>query len=287
MTKTFILPSVPGEPTVEVTIPSTLEPEQLLKFKAFEVWLKTLRQSFRLQSEKTHAFHRRRERYYLRSINVQSVDIFGGKRIGFIKMETVVRNETDDQPLPGIVFLRGGSVAILMILRPDDDENDERYVIMVQQPRIPAGSLAFYEIPAGMIDDAGTFAGAAANELREETGLTIPEHELRDLTKLALKDAKSSESHLQKAMYPSPGACDEYIALFFWERTMPRVELNELRDRISGTEREKITIKLVKYDELWREGARDAKTLAAWALYEGLRRDNRLDEDDDEEDGTG
>ncbi|RMZ76939.1 hypothetical protein DV737_g4594, partial [Chaetothyriales sp. CBS 132003] len=92
--------------------------------------------------------------------------------------------------------------------------------------------LTFYEIPAGMIDDAGTFAGAAANELREETGLIVPEHELRDLTKLALKDAKSSERHLQNAVYPSPGGCDEYIALFFWEKTMSRIELNELRDRI-------------------------------------------------------
>jgi 8-oxo-dGTP pyrophosphatase MutT (NUDIX family) len=41
-----------------------------------------------------------------------------------------------------------------------------------------------------MIDDAKTFVGAAANELFEETGLTISQHELKDTTKLALKDAK-------------------------------------------------------------------------------------------------
>jgi ADP-sugar diphosphatase len=32
-----------------------------------------------------------------------------------------------------------------------------------------------------------------------------------------------------------------------------------------------ITLRLVKYEELWREGARDAKTLAACALYERLK----------------
>ncbi|KIX99637.1 uncharacterized protein Z520_04271 [Fonsecaea multimorphosa CBS 102226] len=282
---TFTIPEALGEPPVKVTLPGNLTQEQLLGFKPFKVWLETLRKSLQLQSDRSHAFHEPRERYHLRSINVQSVDFFGERRIGFIKMETVVQNKNDGKPLPGIVFLRGGSVAILMILRPegDDYDNDERYVIMTQQPRIPAGSLTFFEIPAGMIDDAGTFAGAAANELWEETGLTVPMHELRNLTKIALKDAKGSEDHLQKAMYPSPGGCDEYIALFLWERTMPRIEINELRDKLSGTDREKITVKLVKYEELWREGARDAKTLAAWALYEGLTREGRLDDEECEE----
>ncbi|OCT47780.1 Nudix hydrolase 14, chloroplastic [Cladophialophora carrionii] len=284
MATTFTLPREQGEPLVEVRLPANITREQFLEFKPFELWLKTLRQSLRLQSNRDHVFHERKERHALRSINVQSVDWFG-TRIGFIKMETVVSNE-NGSPLPGIVFLRGGSVAILMILRPQvgDTNSDERFVVMTQQPRVPAGSLNFFEIPAGMIDDAKTFVGAAANELYEETGLTISQHELKDMTKLALKDAKGSESHLQKAMYPSPGGCDEYIALFLWERTMPLIEIMELKDRLSGTDKEKITVKLVKYEELWREGARDAKTLAAWALYEGLTREGSLEDDEDDED---
>lgn len=37
------------------------------------------------------------------------------------------------------------------------------------QPRVPAGTLAMPELPAGMVDD-GTFAGAAAKEIKEELG---------------------------------------------------------------------------------------------------------------------
>ena len=59
-----------------------------------------------------------------------------------------------------------------MILQPDDvpsSNEDEKRAILTIQPRIPAGSLAFPEIPAGMIDDSGTFAGAAAKEIEEDT----------------------------------------------------------------------------------------------------------------------
>lgn len=37
-----------------------------------------------------------------------------------------------------------------------------------------------------------------------------------------------------------------------------------------------ITLHVVSYEDVWREGARDAKTLAAWALYEGLNREGAI-----------
>jgi ADP-sugar diphosphatase len=267
-------------PDVSPTVPVTFAPDlnlskaQLLAFPAFKVWLKTLQSSLALQKKRDHSFHE--SPYALRSIHVQSVDFFGAK-IGFMKFVAEVTNDNGEK-LPGIVFLRGGSVAMLMILRPTD-QKDERWVIMTAQPRIAAGSLSFYEIPAGMIDDSGTFAGAAAKEIKEETGLSIPQHELIDMTEMALKSAKSPEQHLQAAMYPSPGGCDEYIPLFLWERFVERQEIDELRGKLTGlrAQGEKITVQLVKYEELWREGARDAKTLAAWALYEGLKREGAIE----------
>ena len=60
---------------------------------------------------------------------------------------------------------------------------------MAEQPRIPVGSLAFMEIPAGMLDNEGTFVGAAAKQIAEETGLEIKTRDLKDLTGLALKKA--------------------------------------------------------------------------------------------------
>lgn len=76
---------------------------------------------------------------------------------------------------------------MLMVLRPKDT-SDERWVIMTEQARIPAGNLSFLEIPARMIDDlTQDFRGAAANEIEEETGLKINGEHLMNMTKLALQ----------------------------------------------------------------------------------------------------
>ncbi|KAF2643376.1 nudix hydrolase 14 [Massarina eburnea CBS 473.64] len=267
---TFILEGFPGD--VEVTLTPNITKEQLLGFPAFGIWRKAIQSNLSLQTEKDHAFHK--DPYTLRSILVQSVDWFGKTKIGFIKLNAVIRNDKEHS-LPGISFLRGGSVAMLMILRPKDSR-DERLVVMTQQPRIPAGSLSFWEIPAGMVDDAGTFSGAAAKEIKEETGFDIPKSELIDLTALALQRSMIPETQtLQKAMYPSPGGSDEFIPIFLWEKELDRQEIEDLRGKLMGQRRqgEMITLRLCEYEDLWREGARDAKTLAAWALYEGLNRE--------------
>jgi ADP-sugar diphosphatase len=84
-----------------------------------------------------------------------------------------VENE-DGETLPGAVFLRGPSVAMMVTLQPDDlpeDSQDEKHVLLTVQPRIAAGTLALTELPAGMVDDGGNFAGAAAKEIKEELGI--------------------------------------------------------------------------------------------------------------------
>jgi ADP-sugar diphosphatase len=172
-------------PAVPVVLTKDISKHQLLNFPAFNTWLTTLKSSLDRQTEAGHPFHN--DPYTLRSVTIQSVDYFGPTRIGFIKLSAVVRNGKNDT-LPGIVFLRGGSVAILMILRPSDSKT-ERWVIMAEQPRIPVGSLTFMEIPAGMLDNEGTFVGAAAKQIAEETGLEIKTRDLKDLTGLALEKA--------------------------------------------------------------------------------------------------
>ncbi|KAF5014946.1 hypothetical protein F66182_13896, partial [Fusarium sp. NRRL 66182] len=166
---------------------------------------------------------------------------------------------------------------MLLILQSDDvspTSEKDKYVIMTVQPRIPAGTLKFAEIPAGMLDDSGTFAGGAAKEIHEETGLSIPQDELIDMTALAsasLHEVSPSSSeeddYLQKAVYPSPGGSDEFIPVFLCQKRMPRKEIEAMQGRLTGNrnEREKITLKIVRLADLWKEGLRDGKTLAAWA----------------------
>jgi 8-oxo-dGTP pyrophosphatase MutT (NUDIX family) len=157
---------------------------------------------------------------------------------------------------------------------------DEKRAILTVQPRIPAGSLSFAEIPAGMLDDSGSFAGGAAKEIHEETGLTIPQEELVDMTALAMArtGADDGAETLQAAVYPSAGGSDEFIPIFLCQKRMPRGEIEALQGRLTGLRQhgEKITLKVVPLQELWREGARDGKTLAAWALYTGLRGEGKI-----------
>lgn len=147
---------------------------------------------------------------------------------------------------------------------------------MTLQPRIPAGSLSFAELPAGMLDDSGSFAGGAAKEIEEETGLKVKQEDLLDLTARVFEDDPQAQTgeQLQKGMYPSAGGCDEFIPIFLYQKRIPREQLQEWQGKLTGLRDhgEKITLKVVRLEDLWREGARDSKALAAYAMYEGLRR---------------
>jgi hypothetical protein len=106
---TFNLPDT--SPAVPVSLTPDLSEKLLLSFTPFKNWVSTLQHSLSLQSNSTHTFHK--FPYHLRRIDVQAVDFFGGRRIGFIKLKAEVSNDQGEQ-LPGSVFLRGGSVAMMV-----------------------------------------------------------------------------------------------------------------------------------------------------------------------------
>ena len=231
--------------------------------------MSTLSQSLSRQSDTTHPFHP--DPFVLRSVRVQSVDFFGGNRIGFIKLTASVSNSAGET-LPAAALLRGPSVAMLVMLIPDDAPS-ERYAVFTVQPRIPTGSLGFVELPAGMVDDAGTFKGAAAKEMEEELGITINEDELKCLSELAVEGESDDGEGLPPAMFPSAGGCDEHVTLYSYERMVSRKELEDWSGRLTGLRDhgEKITLKIVPMQDAWKAGARDAKALGALALWQGLK----------------
>lgn len=292
---------------VKIEIPNhcDVKPSELHDFPAFKTWITTLRKSLKSQSNPSHPFHH--HPYQLKTIQVQSVDRFSGSRLGFVKFKAQVENDIGEH-FPGSVFLRGGSVAMLLVLRAKDSTEDQdktsdtsnqqsshrksernsvqrgqEYVILTTQPRIPAGSLSFTEIPAGMLDDSGTFSGAAAKEIEEETGLTIDEDELVDLTRMTfeLQNSKSNENveeMLQAAVYPSPGGSDEFIPIFYCRKDMAIDDIEQLQGKLTGLRDhgEKITLRIVRMQDAWRIVFRDGKSLAALALLEGLRREEKV-----------
>ncbi|OLN96523.1 Nudix hydrolase 14, chloroplastic [Colletotrichum chlorophyti] len=268
------------ESGTRVKLPDGLTEDQLYAFRPFNNWVNGLGKSLSLQAKnKDHPFHS--DPYKLRGITVQAFDIFGSGKVGFLKVTAEVTNDAGER-LPASVFLRGPSVAMLVVLIPQDasPQSDERYVVLTVQPRIPAGSLSFVELPAGMVDDSGSFAGAAAKEIKEELGLEIHESKLTCLSELVGGESGGNESEegLAQAMYPSAGGCDEFITIYSHERRVPREQLKEWSGKLTGLREhgEKITLKVVPMNDLWREGARDAKCLAALALWEGLRREGKL-----------
>jgi ADP-sugar diphosphatase len=194
-----------------------------------------------------------RERFVIRSIHFQSLDMFGKTKVGFIKFKADVVDSTG-KTLSGIVFMRGGSVGILTIFICEG----KLYAVMTRQPRFPTGSFEFMEVPAGMLDGSGNFAGVAAKELHEELGIVIAEADLFDLTAAAGNPG---------GIYLSPGGSEETIRLFLYEKEVTRAEMDAMQGRLGGCieEGEQITLEIIPFDDLVK--IPDAKTLAAYALY--------------------
>jgi ADP-sugar diphosphatase len=242
---------------VPVELAEDLTKEQLLAFRPFKAWLKTLQNSFDQQKSSHHTFHQ--EPFSLRQIKIQAFDRFDPNgRIFFVKL-----------------------FATSQMRRPND-KPDERWAIMTEQPHVAAGSLQFMEILAGVLDDSKNFAGSTARQIAEEVGLNIKGKELKNMTELATQGRKVPEK-LSNAMYPSPGGCDEFIGIFPWEKEWPRLQLENLRNKLQGdpgdrAKKEKILVRLKNCDDLLEVGSRDGKTLAAWSLYEYLKRTGILDE---------
>jgi hypothetical protein len=110
--QTFQLPD--WEPAVMVTHPPDITKDQIINFSAFKTWSNTLKSSLKRQKFNDHEFHE--FPYSLKAIKIQSHDVLPSQRVLFIKFLAIVENSRKES-IPGVVFLRGGSVAVLIIVR--------------------------------------------------------------------------------------------------------------------------------------------------------------------------
>ena len=195
-------------------------------------------------------------------IFIQNVDLFSS-RVGFLKFSTDMQYN-DGGFIPSITFMRGGAVAILMLLH--SIETRRVYGLITVQPRVPVGKAALAEIPAGMIDNASNFSGVAAKEIKEETDIAVNADELVDMTSAAGLDY---EGH--PGIYPSPGGCDEYIKFYLYREWMLEREILEMQGKMTGNadEGEKIRVGVVPFKRL-DASCPDMKTLTALYLYDHI-----------------
>eukprot|EP00438_Fugacium_kawagutii_P005806 Skav220020 [mRNA] locus=scaffold3413:161570:169117:- [translate_table: standard] len=141
---------------------------------------------------------------------------------------------SDGDPLAGICFLRGGSVAVLVILQSEETGIDN---VCTAQPQYMA-------LPAGMLDGNGDFGGAMAREMEEETGIRCWEQ-------------SQVYGDGFEGMYPSVGACDEFIRLFLFRKQLPQQQIMDLEGKLMGLREENEKIKCLDGREIATSEAGD------------------------------
>ncbi|KAK6538511.1 hypothetical protein TWF694_010092 [Orbilia ellipsospora] len=287
---TILLPSIYNH--TPLIIPSHIQAgkEELLEFPAFKSWISRLTSALRPENNPAG--------YTLRCIEITNVVRFSSSKIGFVMLNAEVRDPLDEVKLPGAVLLRGPSVAILALLHPKGTPKDNLYAILTIQPRLPGASTSLAEIPAGMLDDQGSFVSAAARELEEEVGIKISEDKLINLSELALENSPLLNQGSEKesiglgdappvgmnktdqkldGIFSSAGLLDEIITYHAFVHEIPEEELEQWKGKLTGLRHkgERITLKLVKFEVLWK-ATRDSMALCAWALWKGLEAEGRL-----------
>ena len=274
--------------------------KQLREFTAFSNWRYNLDGAFLTSTytvDGTPGKDKAAYRFTIEGLEIQSLDPFGPNRIGFGKFNfkvasrvisnvmgtnaaggsAVVGQELTTVHIPGVFLCRGNAVGILVVI---EDDNKQKHTLLTVQPRIAAGRFAFPEIPAGMLDESTSFAGTAAKELKEETGidLNMEDKPGKDgKTKTALAKIIDLTGSIYagtnfSGVYPSAGGCDEMIQLFACELKMSNLNMTWLSGRLNGElhEGEMITLKIVPLENLAKE-APDMKALSALYLYERFK----------------
>lgn len=207
-----------------------------------------------LRSQKFKAYlERAQDSFDFRGGRVHHVVWFDRNKtkVGMILFEADALTRDGDS-FPGTyTLIRGDSVAVLPVLRTPDGA---AWTVVIKQPRIAAGDPELEEIPAGMVDE-GVFVSAAVRELEEEVG----------------EDLRIREGDLQhiRTFYPSPGGCDEKIAVYWAEKAIGYDLLASLRGRQAGAieEGERIRVDIIPLDELAVRASMDAKAIVAYYGY--------------------
>jgi ADP-sugar diphosphatase len=179
---------------------------------------------------------------YIANLDIKLLDIIGlridavkwfcnptspdSRKLGFLYMELLATDKRNGKPVPGVVFLRGGAVAVYLRVVVEN----KKYVVLTRQIRAPIGGM-LDEIPAGMMDDKNCFAGVAMKEIEEETGLVAP--------------SIYCFTELGSPIVPSAGGCDEEIQLYFWETRVKPEIMEKMNAKIFGAEHENESIRLI------------------------------------------
>jgi len=182
-------------------------------------------------------------------IEIQSADVISF-RVRFIKMKATITDKAG-QPVPGVIFLRGRSIAVLLVLTNETDR--KKWVVITEHQRPAVGEYRHKEIPVGM-DDGGPL-GTVRDLIENEIGITDEFHPIN------MNEAIFGED---KPIYTSPGATDEGMRFYLVEHKVTTEQFNAIKEKSkSGSI---LALKLVPLDSVAEE-CNDAKSILAVHLY--------------------
>jgi len=238
---------------IPVTTSCNLDVETVKRFKPFKDWCEKLGQDSKLK---------------LKHIEFQNVDMFGPTRIGFLKFKATVfqKEHSKNKPLPGIVFMRGPSMAVLMLVKC----GGELYAIMTRQPRLAVPTTSMAELPAGILNKDGNFQSEARDEITQTTGIIIDDKNFRNMTEMVYGTTFPG-------VYPSCGGSDEFIQLYLYQHP---TELNggslvEMLGPKTLEKGKKLCVVPMTYENIITQSA-DTKTVCAVHLFEKLVQEEQI-----------
>jgi len=185
----------------------------------------------------------------VQTVTVTDINWFSAKpdplKLGFVKciLTDAVDAITGKKIMSNIVFIRGNSVAVLIVVKVLEKTavqditpvQSKKYVLLCEQMRAPMGKKV-KEICAGMTDAEGNIMSVVLKEVQEETGIQIKH--IEELWPLG-------------TIMPSPGACDELIYLYAYNTVMSKKEFEEKQQKLYGNaeEHEEIQLQFVEINE--------------------------------------
>ena len=162
-------------------------------------------------------------------IRYDKIELLGhymfGPHVGFAWMDVHAFYISNGTRVPGVVFLRGSSVACLLLIK--NKETGKLHMVLVKQYRIALPGEAFEGV-AGMGDlEVHNLTGPILNEIKQETGIVV------NTTGVKTVDPHQQFNYLETLgiMAPSPGGTYEPMTLTWYMKEMTTEEINALNGR--------------------------------------------------------
>lgn len=186
-------------------------------------------------------------------VQIKGIKMFGSK-IGFWFIDTIFR-DSKNRIVPGTVFLRGDSVACLIVIEEEDDGGKRKrededwkptyHTVFVEELKAPAGGK-IKQIPAGMLDGSNKLGGKMFDEIKEETGLELRPTEPVECESVMPRMPLDTLISLG-SFTPSIGGCEEIIHKFayFTKMTSSQIAAINLSTQGRVDENENIIVHIV------------------------------------------